>query len=152
MYHAIVRHKLRRAFAAINAGRYEGIVAQFAPRHRHVIFGRHALAGDRRSLASTARWYERLHRLLPGLTFDVHAIAVAGMPWRTLATVTWDDRFLLPDGSVGTNQGVHEFELRWGKVHSLVVHCDTERLQGYCDRMAACGIAEARAAPISDVP
>jgi len=151
MYHAIVRHKLRRAFAAINAGRYDGIVAQFAPRHRHVMFGRHALAGDRRSLASTARWYERLQRLLPGLRFDVHAIAVAGMPWRTVATVTWDDRFLLPDGSVGTNQGVHEFELRWGKVHSLVVHCDTERLQRYCDRIAACGVAEARAEPISDV-
>ena len=151
MYHAIVRLKLRRAFAAINAGRYEGIVAQFAPRHRHVMFGRHPLAGDRRSLASTARWYERLQRLLPGLTFDVHAIVVAGMPWRTVATVTWDDRFLLPDGSVGTNRGVHEFELRWGKVHSLIVHCDTERLQGYCERMAACGVDEARAAPISDV-
>jgi len=115
------------------------------------MFGRHALAGDRRSLASTARWYERLQRLLPGLAFDVHAIAVTGMPWRTTATVTWDDRFLLPDGSVGTNHGVHEFELRWGKVHSLIVHCDTDRLQGYCERMAACGIDEARAAPISDV-
>jgi ketosteroid isomerase-like protein len=143
---------LRRAFAAINAGRYEGIVEQFAPRHRHVMYGRHALAGDRRTLASTARWYERLQRLLPGLTFDVHAIAVTGTPWRTMATVTWDDRFLLPDGSVGSNRGVHEFELRWGKVHALTVHCDTDRLQGYCERMAACGVTEARAAPISDDP
>jgi hypothetical protein len=151
MYHAIVRHRLRRAFAAINAGRYEGIVAQFAPSHRHVMFGRHALAGDRRNLASTARWYERLRRLLPGLAFDVHAIAVTGMPWHTMATVTWNDRFLLPDGSEGTNQGVHEFELRWGKVHSLIVHCDTDRLQGYCERIAAGGNLEACAAPISDV-
>jgi hypothetical protein len=151
MYHAIVRRKLQRAFAAINAGRYEGIVAQFAPRHRHVMFGDHALSGDRRTPESTARWYERLQRLLPGLAFDVRAIAVAGMPWRTFATVAWNDRFTLPDGSVGTNQGVHEFELRWGKVHALIVHCDTARLQRYCERIAASGVAEARAAPITDV-
>jgi hypothetical protein len=151
MYHAIVRRKLRRAFADINAGRYDDIVAQFAPLHRHAMAGRHALAGDRRSLASTARWYERLQRLLPDLAFDIRAITVGGMPWKTAAAVTWDDRFTLPDGTRGSNSGVHEFELRWGRVHSLVIHCDTERLQHYCDRIAACGIEEAAAAPITDV-
>ena len=60
MYHAIVRRKLRRAFDDINAGRYDGIVAQFAPRHRHAMAGEHALAGERHTPASTARWYERL--------------------------------------------------------------------------------------------
>ncbi len=151
MYHAIVRHKLRRAFADINAGRWDGIVAQFAPHHRHAMAGRHALAGERRSLASTTRWYERLRRLLPGLAFEIRAVTVAGMPWRTTAAVAWDDRFTLPDGSIGSNTGVHEFELRWGRVQSLVIHCDTQRLQHYCDRMAAAGVAEAAAAPISDV-
>ena len=151
MYHAIVRRKLRRAFADINAGHYEGIVAQFAPQHRHAMAGRHALAGDRRSLASTARWYERLQRLLPDLAFDIRAITVGGMPWKTMAAVTWDDRFTLPDGTPGSNTGVHEFELRWGRVHSLVIHCDTDRLQHYCERIAACGVEEAAAAPITDV-
>src|SRR6516225_1936607 len=90
MYHAIVRRKLHRAFADINAGRYGGIVAQFAPRHRHVMPGEHALAGERHTPESTARWYARLQRLLPGLVFDVRAIVVGGMPWRTVATVAWD--------------------------------------------------------------
>jgi hypothetical protein len=31
------------------------------------------------------------------------------------------------------------------------VHCDTQRLAGYLQRMAAAGVAEAAAAPISDV-
>jgi ketosteroid isomerase-like protein len=150
MYHAIVRHKLRRAFADINAGRYEGIVAQFAPRHRHAMPGRHALAGERHGAESTARWYARLQRLLPGLAFDVRSIVVGGMPWKTMAVVAWDDRFTLPDGTQGSNTGVHEFELRWGRVHSLVIHCDSQRLQGYCDRLVACGMAEAGAAPITD--
>ena len=151
MYHAIVRHKLRRAFADINAGRYEGIVAQFAPRHRHAMPGRHALAGERHGAESTARWYARLQRLLPGLAFDVRAIVVDGMPWHTVATVTWDDRFTLPDGTQGSNTGVHEFVLAWGRVRSLVIHCDSQRLQRYCDRLVACGVAEAGADPITDV-
>ncbi len=151
MYHAIVRRKLRRAFADINAGRYDGIVAQFAPQHRHAMAGRHALAGDRRSVASTARWYERLQRLLPGLQFDVRAIVVGGMPWHTTAAVSWDDRFALPDGTQGSNTGVHEFELRWGRVSSLVIHCDSQRLQQYCEHLVACGVAEAGAEPITDV-
>ena len=151
MYHAIVRRKLRRAFADINAGRYDGIVGQFAPRHRHAMAGQHALAGDRRSLESTARWYARLQRLLPGLAFDIRAIVVGGMPWKTVAAVSWDDHFTLPDGSRGSNTGVHEFELRWGKVHSLVIHCDSQRLQRYCERLVECGVAEGGAAPITDV-
>jgi hypothetical protein len=150
MYHAIVRRKLRRAFEEINAGRYDGIVAQFAPEHRHAMAGRHALGGERRTRAATARWYERLQRLLPCLVFDIRAIVVGGPPWRTVATVAWDDRFHLPDGSRGTNSGVHEFELRWGRVRSLVIHCDTDRLQRYCERLFEAGIAEAKAAPITD--
>lgn len=152
MYHLIVRIKLRRAFAAINRGDYSAVVAQFAPIHRHVMYGPHALAGERNTRASTAQWYARLQRLLPGLYFDVQAIAVTGWPWHTVATVTWQDRFGLPDGSTGTNVGVHEFVLRWGHVHMLAVHCDTARLAAYCRQMAQCGLAEAMAPPITDVP
>lgn len=152
MYHLIVRSKLRRAFAAINRGDYSAVVGQFAPRHRHVMYGHHALAGERHTHASTAQWYDRLQRLLPGLRFDVKDIAVTGWPWRTVATVTWSDHFYLPDGTAGTNAGVHEFELRWGRVHALAVHCDTARLAAYCQRMARCGLAEAAAPPITDLP
>lgn len=152
MYHFVVRSKLRRAFRDINAGAYEGIVAQFAPRHRHTMYGRHALAGERRTMRSTTLWYERLQRLLPDLRFDVRRIAVTGWPWNTTATVDWTDHFTLPDGSRGSNQGVHVFGLRWGKVHSLAIHCDTARLQGYCERMAGLGVKEALADPIQDPP
>lgn len=152
MYHLVVRSKLRRAFRDINMGAYERIVPQFATTHRHAMYGRHALAGERRTLRSTALWYERLKRLLPDLRFDVHRIAVTGWPWDTTATVDWTDHFTLPDGSHGSNQGVHVFGLRWGKVHSLAIHCDTSKLQGYCDHMARLGVKEALADPIQDPP
>ncbi len=150
MYQFVVRRKLRRAFADINAGAYERILPQFAPRHRHVMYGEHPLAGERHGLAATTQWYGRLARLLPGLQFEVGAIAVSGWPWRTVATVAWKDRFALPDGSQGSNQGVHEFELRWGRVHVMQVHCDTARLAGYCRQLAAGGLPEAAAPPITD--
>lgn len=150
MYHAVVRAKLRAAFAAINRGAYERVLPQFAEPLRHVMHGTHALAGERHTLAATRRWYARLQRLLPDLRFDVRAIAVTGWPWHTTATVCWTDHFTLPDGSRGSNEGVHEFTLRWGRVHGLAVHCDTARLQAYCARMAACGVAEAAEPPITD--
>lgn len=150
MYHAIVRRKLRLAFEAINRGDHAHVLAQFAPRHRHRMLGEHALGGERHGLASTTRWYARLARLLPDLRFTLDDVLVAGWPWRTRALVTWRDDFTLPDGSRGSNQGVHEFELRWGRVHAMTVHCDTARLRAYCERMAGCGLAEALEPPISD--
>jgi len=150
MYHFIVKQKLRRAFRDINAGRYDRIVPQFAARHQHTMYGNHALAGERTTITSTAQWYGRLQRLLPDLCFDVHAVAVTGWPWSTVATVAWNDHFTLPDGSPGSNQGVHAFGLAWGRVTSLAVHCDTAKLEGYCLRMAAMGREEAIAAPITD--
>ena len=151
MYHAIVRRKLKKAFEAINAGDYSGIVAQFAAQHRHAMYGHHALAGERRSLQSTTRWYERLKRLLPDLRFEIQSIAVTGWPWDTRALVSWTDGFTLPDGSRGNNQGVHELRLAWGKVVALEVHCDTAKLEAYCARMNQLGLVEAAAAPITDV-
>lgn len=149
MYHAIVRHRLRSAFADLNAGRYERIPALFAAQHRHSMVGTHALGGERRDLAATARWYGRLQRLLPGLRFDVDGVWVSGWPWHTRAVVAWRDRFQLPGGREGSNRGMHEFELRWGRVSALTVHCDTARLAGYLAEVAAAGQPEALAEPIT---
>ena len=149
MYHAIVRRKLLAAFADLNAGRYDGIPAQFASAHRHSMVGAHALGGERRSLAATTRWYGRLQRLLPGLRFEVDGVWVSGWPWRTRAVVAWRDAFRLPGGAEGSNVGMHEFELRWGRVRALTVHCDTARLAGYLAKVAAAGQPEALAEPIT---
>lgn len=150
MYHFIVKQKLRCAFSDINAGRYDRIVPQFATKHRHAMYGNHALAGERTTVASTALWYARLQRLFPDLHFNVQAIAVTGWPWNTVAMVTWNDRFALPDGTPGSNQGVHVFGLAWGRVTSLAVHCDTAKFEGYCRQMAETGREEAIAVPITD--
>ncbi|MFG6464956.1 nuclear transport factor 2 family protein, partial [Roseateles sp. DXS20W] len=133
----------------LNAGRYERIPAQFAAQHRHSMVGTHALGGERRDQAATARGYGRLQRLLPGLRFDVDGVWVSGWPGRTRAVVAGRDRFQLPGGREGSNRGMHEFELRWGRVSALTVHCDTARLAGDLAEVAAAGQPEALAEPIT---
>ncbi len=150
MYHWVVRKKLTAAFAAIARGDYASIVAQFAPDHRHVFHGEHALGGTRTNLTTTRAWYERLARVFPDLAFDVDALAVEGFPWRTRVIAVWRDHFTLPDGTKGSNQGVHVFELAWGRVRSLEIHCDTAKLQGYLAQMAALGVGEAALPPLAD--
>lgn len=150
MYHWIVKRKLERAFDAIARGDYASIVAQFAPTHVHVFHGDHALGGARSKLATTRTWYARLARVFPDLAFEIRSIAVEGFPWRTRAIVEWRDRFTLPDGAPGSNQGIHVFERAWGKVRSLEIHCDTARLGRYLETMSALGVAEAAMPPIVD--
>ena len=65
------------------------------------------------------------------------------------AVVAWRDRFQLPGGREGSNCGMHEFELRWGRVSAMTVHCDTARLAGYLAEVAAAGQPEAAAPPIT---
>jgi ketosteroid isomerase-like protein len=149
MYHRIVKWKLRRAFGDINAGRYERIVPQFAPQHRHIFHGEHALGGTRCGVEATRAWYGRLARVFPDLHFEIRDIVVAGSPWRTVAMVEWVDRFAV-NGVTGGNQGVHVFRLRWGRVVELSVYCDTDKLRRYLDAKAADGMVEATAAPITD--
>jgi ketosteroid isomerase-like protein len=148
MYHRIVKRKLRRAFDDLNAGRYDRIVPQFAPTHRHVFFGEHALGGTRRGLDATRAWYARLARIFPDLCFDIRAIAVTGWPWNTVAMIEWTDRFAI-NGVPGNNQGVHVFRLRWGRVVELSVYCDTAKLGRYLEDKAAGGLDEAVAPPIT---
>jgi hypothetical protein len=63
--------------------------------------------------------------------------------------VAWRDHFRLPGGREGSNRGMHEFELRWGRVSAMTVHCDTARLAGYLAEVAAAGQPEALTDPIA---
>ena len=148
IYRAIVEYKLRSSFAAINRGDYAPAIAAFAPNAEHIFFGDHALGGARRSPQGVARWYRRLQALLPDLRFDIQSIAVSGPPWNTRAFVEWRDSFTLRSGEPAGNQGVHAFTLKWGKVTSLRIYCDTDVLQRALQTQAQHGVTEASAAPI----
>jgi hypothetical protein len=75
---------------------------------------------------------------------------VRGWPWNTVALVEWRDQFSLRDGSRGANQGVHVLRLKWGKVVSLRVYCDTQVVAAALLTQKMHGIAEAGFSPITD--
>ncbi len=150
IYAAIVERKLRNAFASLDRGDHAPILASFASPAEHAFYGAHALGGTRRSMAGIEPWYGRLKRVFPDLRFEIEAVAVSGWPWNTAVLVEWRDHFSLPDGSRRGNQGVHALRLRWGKVVSLRVYCDTQLLEHVLADIAAQGVADAAMAPIVD--
>jgi hypothetical protein len=150
MYHAIVRRRITALFAAIGRGDAQPVLDAFAPRFAHSFLGRSALGGTRHSLAATQGWYERLYRLLPGIKFDIRAIAVAGPPWNTLAVVDWRESNDGADGVRTENFGSHIARISWGRMTALAICPDTAGLQATLDRLAHAGFAEAHAPPIED--
>lgn len=148
MYHRIVRRTIVRTFEELNAGNYEGVLKQLAPEFEHVFWGDHALAGVRCTMEKTRRWYERLFEVLPGLRFELRHILVKGMPWDTLVAVEWADYFTTRDGENRSNNGVHVIRIRWGRVVSIHVYCDTQKLGAVLAIQAQHGIGAAAAVPI----
>jgi ketosteroid isomerase-like protein len=116
-----------------------------------VFFGDHALGGSRHAMSSIVPWYQRLKTVFPDLQFDIQSLAVRGMPWNTVAMVEWRDRFALRDGTRRGNQGVHVLRLKWGKVVSLRVYCDTQVLASVLRELQAQGVSEAGQPPIDDL-
>ena len=150
MYKRIVRGILAGAFAGLSEGRIGAVTGKFAPDAEHFFIGEHALAGTRRTPASIRRWYERLLLVFPDIRFTVRRIDVSGPPWRTLATVEWQETNTGTDGVRTTNTGVNVLEICWGKVRRVSIYTDTAMLTRTLDRLALAGNPHAHAAPIVD--
>jgi len=150
MYHAIVRHRVRALFSAVNQGDAEPVLQAFAGRFEHAFLGDHALGGARRTLSATRQWYERLYRLLPDIRFDLRRIDVSGGPWNTLVVVEWNETNSGTDDVRTHNRGIHVMHLKWGRATRLLICPDTVGLVATLDRLAAAGNTEALAPPIVD--
>jgi ketosteroid isomerase-like protein len=150
MYHRFVAAQIRKAFAKISAGDWESMVDGMAPTFTYRFYGDHALSGERHTHEALRRWWERAFRLLPETRFEVHDVIVAGWPWSTRAATAVTVDVGLADGTRYQNV-VHQFiRMRWGKITEVRTLEDTAVLQRTLDRLAAAGITEAHAAPITD--
>lgn len=150
MYHWYVERQVRTVFAQLSAGDWEPSIAAMPPELRHVFPGDHALGGERRTREGMRRWFTRLYTIFPDLRFEVEAVLVRGWPWDTTVAVQWTDRATPPDGIPYTNVGMHLLRLRRGRLVSLQVYLDTQKVAEVCDRLAAGGMTEAAAPPIDE--
>lgn len=149
MYRAIVARRTRTAWRHLGAGDCEYVLDQLAPSFTHSFAGDHALSGTRRTIDSQRAWFERLDRLLPGVVFTVEDVLVAGWPWRTRVAVILSVHAEI-DGRDYENELAQSLELRWGRITRIHTLEDTQKLAGALERLAASGVEEAAAAPISD--
>lgn len=149
MYHAIVRRRITSAFAGLSAGRIEAITDELSPSAVHYFVGTHALSGTRRTPEAIRAWYERLLRLLTGITFTLHEVRVSGWPWRTQVEAIWTEANCGTDGVRTSAEGVNLIEIRWGKVTRVRIYPDTAVLERTLQRIAAKGTSEAMANPIT---
>jgi ketosteroid isomerase-like protein len=149
MYHAIVRHRIRGAFDRLSQGEWEASLGDISPDVHHVFPGDHPLGGERHSREAMELWFARLFRLFPDIRFEVHDVIAKGWPWNTRVTVQWSDAGTTADGEHYVNHGTHWFRLRWGKGVDVRAYLDTAVVEETCRRMAAAGIEEAAAEPIT---
>ncbi|MFN8022715.1 MAG: nuclear transport factor 2 family protein [Acidimicrobiales bacterium] len=148
MYHAIVRSKVRKVFAALSAGDTGPMLHTLAPRFHYRFAGEHCLSGERTRHADIAAWWGRVFRLFPGARFDVDEVVVSGPPWNTqVATHVQLTARSAAGGDYG-NEFVQLMRLRWGRATEVFTLEDTSRLERELERMTAAGIAEAGAAAI----
>lgn len=151
MYRAIVARRVRTAWRHLAAGDYEFVLDQLAPGFSHRFVGDHALGGERNLIDSQRLWFERLFRLLPDLEFTLNDVLVRGWPWRTRAVALFTVSGTVA-GQSYRNEFVQTLEIRWGRISRVNVLEDTQKLARVLEDLAAGGVEEALAPPISDLP
>ena len=150
MWKTIARRRVRGVFEALTRGDWEATMSDVADDVHHIFPGDHALGGERHSRAAMERWFERVYRLIPDLGFEVKKTSVSGPPWDIRVAVEWVDFGKTADGEPYRNEGAHWIRLERGKATYIHAYLDTQSLAASCERMAAAGIEEAAAAPITD--
>jgi ketosteroid isomerase-like protein len=148
MYRAIVARRVRTAWDHVGRGDYDYVLDQLEPAFTHSFAGEHALGGERASRDAQRAWFERLFRLLPGVTFSVEDILVRGWPWRTRAVALIRVRAAVADQPY-ENEVAQTIELRWGRITRIHNLEDTQKLAAALERLANTGLEEARAEPIT---
>ncbi|WP_374673095.1 nuclear transport factor 2 family protein [Ideonella sp.] len=149
MYHAMVRRRVIAAFAGLSAGRIEAVTDELAPDAQHYFVGTHALSGTRRTPDAMRAGYERLLRLLNGISFSVQEVRVSGGPWRTQVQAIWTETNRGTDGVVTSAEGVNLIEIRWGRVTPVRIYPDTAALEATLQRISRKGTPEALSPPLT---
>lgn len=150
VYHALVRRTVRRVFDNLSRGDYPAVLSGVAADVHHVFAGDHPLGGERHTKEAMERWFERLYRLFPSLSFEVKDVIAKGWPWNTVVAVEWLAGVTPQDGEPYVNEAAHLLRIRWGRVVYIHAYEDSQKVADACRRMAGKGIEEAAAAPLTD--
>lgn len=149
MFSRLVRARIATSFAAAGRGDTETLARGLAPDVHHRFAGDHALGGERHDRPAVIAWAQRLHRLFPELVFDVDRVTATGFPWAPTVIVEWRAHVTPVVGPSYVDTGVHVIRLRAARVVALHASEDSQAVAAALGVMAAAGVEEASAAPLS---
>ena len=133
----------------MSTSRVRVLLRDCAPDIHHRFRGDHALGGERHDREALRRWFERLGRLCPTLALTTRDVWVKGLPHHTVVVIRWTATRTLPDGSPYLNHGVHVVRMKWFKAVEIDANEDSQAVARSMEVLAACGVDEAAAAPIT---
>lgn len=143
MYVYAVRAMIRRAIARLNAGEIGPLLASFTADVQLRFPGQSSWGRDYNGRPEVEGFLRRFTDL--GLQYEIEDILVAGWPWNTRVAVRFTDEGRDADGSVFyRNGGVEYATVRWGKIRSLEVFLDTQKVAALDDRLASTPTGTAR--------
>jgi ketosteroid isomerase-like protein len=128
VYAWLVGRMLRTGYAQAVAGQPRMLMALAADDVEFVFPGRNSFAGRLRGKAELVTWLARFASLRPD--FRVHDVIVSGAPWNMRVAVRFSDAI----GDDYRNEGVEYLRLRRGKLRSIEVFADTERISAWESR------------------
>jgi ketosteroid isomerase-like protein len=155
MYRTIVRRRVLSLFAEANRGNWQAIVDSLGPNFIYRFIGDTPLGGTRTTKPAMQAWFKRVYRLVPDAQFDPQMVVVEGAAWNTRVMTYVKFRGTLPTvsgvpGAPYENDVMQLMRLRWGRITSVTTLEDTQRFVAILPVLAASGIADASAGPITD--
>ncbi len=118
---AVVGFMYRRTFAGDASLMMKATAADVSFRFP----GSSSFAASLEGRESLRAWLDRFTTL--DTIFDLREVAVSGPPWNMTVAVRFHDAI----GSDYENEGVEWLHIRWGRVRSIEVFLDTERVSSW---------------------
>jgi ketosteroid isomerase-like protein len=155
MYKSIVRRRVRSLFAQANRGNWQAVVDALDERFVYRFVGDTPLGGTRTSKPAMQEWFKRIYRLVPDAQLVPQVILVEGLPWNTRVMTYVKFKGSLPaaagkPGAPYENDVMQLMQIKWGRIISVLTLEDTQRFVNILPLLAAAGIKDASAAPITD--
>lgn len=145
----IARRMAERAYAKLNRGDLDGLMATFTADAVFSFPGGHELAGEYRGREQIRAFFVRLLEWFPELRFEVCDVAVSGPPWRMRLFVRYHDT-AARDGVTWSGWGTQYAWVRWGRLERDYITNDTEAVRRYVIAVSAARATLRKVPPAPD--
>jgi ketosteroid isomerase-like protein len=142
MYRWIVARVSRSLWRRVNDGDYEAAVRMAHPDVRFRFVGDTPLGADLVGVDAFRAWFREATERIPGLTFEVRDVLVAGWPWDTRIAVRLGVTAPLADGTTYRNEAAQFLRLKWFRMVDDWVIEDTVALRELFERQRSLQAAD----------